>query len=274
MAWVASGIGHGYSSVSIANGRIFTAGVIQKQTYVTALDMDGKPLWQQLNGESWEATGQQPWAVPYTGARGTPTVDGETVYHLSELGRLTAFDCQTGDEQWAVNVLQAFQAGRPNYGLSESVLIQGNRLFCCSGGKNGYIVALDKTSGRAVWTNQDIQDPIGYSSPVLSLIDDVEQLINLSAERIFSVAPSSGRLLWQYPFSNPRGNNATDVIVHEGLVFATTGYGGGSILLQPATSPEVGSVWISKQAAPNGKPVARVPSPTPKVISTAWTNEA
>jgi outer membrane protein assembly factor BamB len=144
LLWTASGIGHGYSSVSIVAGRIFTAGMIGKQTYVTALDMNGKQLWQRLNGESWQASKRQTWAVAYAGSRGTPTVDGETVYHLSEMGRLTAFDIQTGQERWHVDVLKTFAAERPKYGLSESVLIHGNALICCPGGALGYVVALQK----------------------------------------------------------------------------------------------------------------------------------
>jgi len=46
LLWTASGIGHGYSSVAIVGGRIFTAGMIDKKTYVTALDLMGKKLWQ------------------------------------------------------------------------------------------------------------------------------------------------------------------------------------------------------------------------------------
>ena len=70
--WMASGIGHGYSSVTIAGDRIFTAGMINRQTYVTALDMQGKQLWQRLNGQSWQASERQSWAVPYAGCAAGP----------------------------------------------------------------------------------------------------------------------------------------------------------------------------------------------------------
>ena len=148
LLWTASGIGHGFSSVAITGGRIFTAGMIDKQTYVTALDLTGKILWQRLNGQSWEASKRQPWAVPYAGSRGTPTVDADTVYHLSELGRLAAFDIHTGKEQWHLDLLKTFHAKRSKYGFSESVLIYGNTLFCCPGGDSAYMVALEKSTGR------------------------------------------------------------------------------------------------------------------------------
>ncbi|MBN2270135.1 MAG: PQQ-binding-like beta-propeller repeat protein [Sedimentisphaerales bacterium] len=250
LLWKASGIGHGYSSISISGGRIFTAGMIDRQTYVTALDMTGKELWQSLNGQSWQASEQQPWAVPYSGSRGTPTVDGETVYHLSEMGRLTAFDALTGQERWHVDMLKTFDAERPKYGLSESVLIHGDALFCCPGGAGGYVVALEKKTGRLLWANTKIKDPVGYCSPIIARIDDVEQVISMSAERVFSFDPKDGRILWDYPFGNERGNSATDVIVSDGRIYASTGYGGGSVLLQPKRQANgdfsVTMVWKSE----------------------------
>lgn len=180
LLWTNSDIGHGYSTVAIAGGRIFTAGMIKKQTYVTALDMTGKKLWQSLNGQSWQASERQSWAVPYAGSRGTPTVDGETVYHFSELGRLTAFDIETGKERWHLELLKAFEAERPEYGYSESVLIHGDRLFCCPAGARGYMAAFDKATGRTLWANTEIKDAAGNCSAIIASIDGIEQVITLS----------------------------------------------------------------------------------------------
>ena len=250
LIWTASGIGTGYSTVSIADGRIFTAGMIDKQTHVIALDLRGKKLWQKLNGQSWEAEEFQTWAVPYAGARATPTVDGDTVYHLSELGRLTAFDVQTGEERWSVDIMKTFNAEKPEYGYSESVLILGEVLFCCPAGEEGYIAALDKKTGDTLWANNDIKDAVGNCSPVLVDIENQQHLITLSASSILSFDPDNGRLLWQYPYANSRENNVADVIVSDGLVFASSGYGKGSILLEPKKQADgsfsVNPVWTTE----------------------------
>ena len=250
LLWTASGIGHGYSAVSIAGERIFTAGMIDKKTFVIALDLSGKKLWQKLNGQSWEAAAYQTWAVPYAGARATPTVDGVTVYHLSELGRLTAFDIRSGEEKWHVDILKTFNAERPEYGYSESALIHGESLICCPAGEDGYIVALDKGTGRTLWVNTDIKDAVGNCSAVIARIDDYQQVITLSASRILSFDPNNGRLLWDYPFANDRENNVADVVVSDGLVYASTGYGKGSILLQPKQQTggkfSVEPIWTSE----------------------------
>ena len=250
LLWNASGIGHGYSTVSISNGRIFTAGMIDKQTYVIALDMSGKKLWQKLNGQSWQATERQSWAVPYAGARATPTVDGDTVYHFSDLGRLTAFDVQSGKEKWYVDTIETFKAERPEYGYSESVLIHGETLICCPAGEAGYIVALDKNTGRTLWTNTDIHDAVGNGSVVMANIDGYQQLVTLSASRILGFDPKNGKLLWVYPFANDRENNIADAVISNDLVYASSGYGKGSILLQPKRQSDgkfsVIPVWTSE----------------------------
>jgi outer membrane protein assembly factor BamB len=249
LLWTASCIGHGYSSVTIVGERIFTAGMIDKQTYVTALSLNGKQLWQRLNGKSWEASERQSWAVPYAGSRGTPTVDGNSVYHLSEMGRLTAFDIRTGEERWRKDLLEIFDADRPEYGYSESVLVQGDTLFCCPGGSGGYMAALEKGTGRTLWVNTDIKDAVGNCSPVFAEINGIEQVITMSANRVLSFNSKDGRLLWDYAFGNKRENNITDVIINKGLVYASSGYGGGSILLRPQRQTNgkfiVKSVWTS-----------------------------
>jgi outer membrane protein assembly factor BamB len=249
LLWTAAGIGHGYSSVAIAADIIFTAGMIDKQTHVTALDPTGKIIWQRVNGQSWEASARQPWAVPYAGSRATPTVDNETVYHLSELGRLAAFDVRTGKERWHADILQSFRAERPEYGYSESVLIHGNALFCCPGGDAGYVAALDKATGQTLWANTDIKDAVGNCSPVVARIDGLDQLITVSAERVLAFGLEDGRLLWDYAFANKRQNNVADVIVSDGLVCASSGYGKGSVLLRPRRRSDAGfsveSVWTS-----------------------------
>jgi outer membrane protein assembly factor BamB len=235
--------------VAVAGGRIYTAGTLDRETYVTALDLEGKVVWQRRNGRSWEATQRQPWAVPYAGSRGTPTVDESTIYHLAEMGSLRAFDAESGEERWHVELLPAFAADRPKYGLSESVFVHGDALLCCPGGKKGYMVALNKHDGRTLWTNTEIEDPVGYCSPVLARIDGVQQVVTMSADRVFAVKPDDGSLLWTYEFGNHRNNSATDVIVHENLVYASCGYGKGSVLLRPKRQAggrfEVEPVWTT-----------------------------
>jgi len=160
LLWTASGLGRGYSCVTVAGGLIYTAGMLDKQTHVFALDLDGREKWRRLNGPSWETTMRH--AIGYAGSRATPTYDDGWLYHASERGQLTAFDARTGQEHWRLDLFREFDAKVPSYGITESVLIDGDRLIICPGGKKGYIVCLDKRTGKTIWANTEIRDKLGY----------------------------------------------------------------------------------------------------------------
>ena len=230
LAWTVSGLGEGYSSVSVAERYLFTAGVEDRQTYVFAFDLNGKQVWKKPNGQSWETT--LSWAVTYTGARSTPTYDNGVVYHLSEMGQLTAFEYKTGNEIWSLELREQFDAEIPEYGYSESVYIEGARLYCNPAGKKGYIVCLDKNNGDLIWANSEVPGTVGFSSSVLFDYGGYRQIAGVSSNSVYGVDSKSGELLWHVNFENDRSNNITDPIFYNGYVFASTGYGKGSILIK------------------------------------------
>ena len=56
LVWTARGVGHGFATVALSGGRIYTSGNRDGRTIVSALDLDGRPIWQVENGEAWEAS--------------------------------------------------------------------------------------------------------------------------------------------------------------------------------------------------------------------------
>ena len=232
--WMVSGLGKGYSSMSIAGGYLYTAGMIEKQTYVFAFDLNGKQVWKKQNGTSWQTTMSH--ARAYTGSRSTPTYSDGIVYHLSDLGRLAALNSQTGNEIWVLDLRQEFDAEIPEYGYSESVFIEGERLYCNPVGNKGFMICLDKKSGDLIWANTEIPGTVGFSSPVIGEFAGFRQLINLSSNCVYGVDTKTGKLLWRVEYENQRSNNCPDPIFHDGFVFASSGYGRGSTLIKLTSS--------------------------------------
>ena len=230
LLWTVSGLGEGYSTVSIAGGYIFAAGMIEKQTYVFAYNLNGKQIWKMPNGQAWETTMNH--ARSYTGSRSTPTYDNGFVYHLGETGRLAAFDYRTGKEIWFCNLRELFDAEIPEYGYSESILIDGDRLYCNPAGKKGFKVCLNKKDGKLIWVNDEIPGVAGYSSPILAEFGGYRQIINFSSNCIYGADTKTGKLIWSVEYENMRSLNCTDPIFHNGFVLASSGYGKGSILIK------------------------------------------
>jgi outer membrane protein assembly factor BamB len=244
LIWTLDGLGKGYSSVSIAEGFIYTAGTKEQQTYVFAFDLDGKRIWEKANGASWET--EKPWAKTYNGARSTPSYSEGILYHLGELGRLSAFNSRTGELVWSMELREQFDAEIPEYAYSESVFIEGDRLYCCPAGKKAYLICLNKHNGELIWSNSEIKGTVGFSSLISFDQGGYHQIAGLSSNSIFGVDATNGKLLWQVDYENSRSNNVTDPIYHKGHIFASSGYGKGSILIKlkdavDGISPE--TVW-------------------------------
>lgn len=247
LLWTVSGLGEGYSGVSVADGLIYTSGIADNKAYVFSFDLDGKPVWKKPNGQSWSTNMSH--ARTYTGSRGTPTYDNGVLYHLGEGGQLSAFEAKTGKVIWSLDLRLEFDAAMPEYGYSESVLIDGDNLYVRPSGKKGFYVCLDKYRGVLKWANTEIQGLEGYSSPVIAEIEGYRQIISTSSNSYFGLDTRTGTLLWKIDFENQRELNITDAIVFKEYVFITSGYGKGSLLMKLTLSgneiiPEV--IWQSE----------------------------
>jgi len=223
-----SGLGEGYSSVSIADGMIFTAGSVNKQPFVYAFDMQGKLVWKKSAGGAWSTTSS--WASSYTGSRSTPTYDNGVIYFLGEMGRLIAFDSGTGKEIWHRELMEEFGAPVPEYGYAESVMIDGDNLYVRPAGKKGHQICLDKKTGKLIWANTQIPGIEGYTSPVTGMIGGCKQVTGASAICYYGVDTKTGRLLWKIDVVNQQECNIGDAILFDNYVFISSGYAKGSML--------------------------------------------
>jgi outer membrane protein assembly factor BamB len=245
------GIGEGYSSVTIADGLIYTSGKFENQTYVYAFDLNGKPVWKKPNGAAWDV--EVSWASAYNGPRSTPTYDKGVIYHLSEAGRLSAYKSKTGDLIWARELTKDFQAEIPMYGFSESVLIDCNNLYVRPAGKNGFQVCLNKMTGATIWTNNEIPGANGYNSMIISDFGGFHQIIGASSNCFYSVDAKNGKLLWKIDYENQHSLNCSDAIAFNEYIFLTTvGKGCALIKMKPSAGGiSIEKVWQNEQLMDN-----------------------
>ena len=225
VVWSISGLGEGYGSVAIKGDRIYVQGVKEAQSSVFCLNRaDGKIVWVTPLGPR---LGQDKGPGP----RGTPTVENDRLYALTESGELGCLKIADGSVFWRRNILKDFSGRNPRWLISESPLIDGDRLIVTPGGQGASIVALDKITGKTLWTTKELSDEAAYSSCVAADIGNVRTIVGFTGRAGVGVRASDGKLMWRYePVSNRTANIATP-IVHDNKVFYTSAYGTGCALL-------------------------------------------
>jgi outer membrane protein assembly factor BamB len=225
VVWSAAMLGAGYGSVAVQGDRVWLQGLRNNQSVVSSLNRaDGKPVWVRVLGPAGD-NDRGP------GPRSTPTIDGDRLYALSETGDLACLRTSDGTVVWQRNILKEFRAGNPYWLLSESPLVDGNLVIVSPGGRGAGIVALDKMSGKTVWTSKELSDGAGYASPIIADVGGVRTIMNFTADAGVGVRATDGKLMWRNTQpANGTANIATPVY-SDGKVFFTSSYGTGASLL-------------------------------------------
>ena len=224
LLWKVESIGEGYASYAVAGGKLFTQGQKDGRQFLIAIDAKtGKTLWELRHGETYGNNRGN-------GPRGTPTIDGDRVYALGADGNLICAATATGQKIWEVNLLAKFGGSNIKWGLSESPLIDGEKLIVNAGGPGASVVALKKSDGSLIWKSES--DEAGYSSAVIAEVGGIKMYVLLTGEAAIGLRADTGKLLWRYTrVSNSTANIATP-IVRGDLVFVSTDYGTGCALLK------------------------------------------
>jgi outer membrane protein assembly factor BamB len=227
--------GIGFSSFTVADGRVYTTGHTDGKDTVFCLDAaSGKLNWKHdyaadLGDKYYEG-----------GTSATPTIENGKAYHLSRWGDLFCFDAATGKVVWQKNIQKETEANIPDWGYAGSPLVHGD-LLILNVGKAG--TAVEKATGKLVWKSDT--DNAGYSTAYPITVNGKEQVVIGSGRAYKGVDPKNGTVLWEHTWSTSYGVNAADPILSGTKLFISSGYNKGCALLDLA-SAEPKEVWRSR----------------------------
>jgi len=218
LLWKVDGLGRGWSSPIVVGGRLYVTGDVDDDLVVFAFDTAGRIEWQAKNGEAWKGS--------FPGARACCAFSEGRLYHMNAHGRVACLDAASGEELWAVDILERFLAKNITWALSECLLVDGPRVIVTPGGKKALMAALDKRTGETVWTTEPLgEDRTSHSSPVLFRYAGRRLMAQCSSAHGFGVDADTGKLLWTVPLKNQYGVNVATPVYGSGRVFHVTPYG-------------------------------------------------
>jgi outer membrane protein assembly factor BamB len=240
--------GKGHSSPVLWGKKLFlTSGdPATGKRHLVCLDAaTGKQLWVRSHSFPQYATHQF-----NNFASGTPAVDAEQVYFIfgtAESFVVHAYD-HTGNARWQRD-LGAFQV---QHGAGNSPVVIGDIVVVAKepDKAEGLVAGLDRKTGEIRWKRVRPSREVPYSTPMLYQPKEgpAELIVTSGLHGFTSLDPKTGDLNWELSGVFNRRTVASPVLLPNGLIFQTTGDGGGNRLaaaIQPG----------SKKSAATGKVV-------------------
>ena len=257
----------GFSSFAVAGDKAIT---------LIGKDIDGNPMevCVALDANSGETLWEAPlWLREYghdggnagesdnkggDGPRSTPTIDGDRVFVFDAHLRLYSLSIEDGSVQWKVDLERDYNAENIRCLNAISPVISGDRLFVGGGGRNQALLCFNKTDGKLLWKSES--DTITHSTPVVTEILGVPQVIYFTQQGLVAVSPDEGDVLWRYDYKF-NVSTAASPVVWEDIVYCSAGYDVGA-----------GAVKISKSADGTGLEAKEIYRRDGNDLANHWSN--
>ncbi len=224
LLWHFEGLGEGHASAAIAGDRVYTAGILEGIGYLYCFDLNGKMVWKVPYGEEWVES--------WPGVRSTPLVTNGKIYQLSGFGKLVCRNADNGEFIWSVDVLKEYHGPNIKWGMTENLLIDGNKLFCTVGAAEANVVALNPNTGELIWKSSGKGEASAYGSPALIKLEKKHILVTQTANSILGIDAGNGTLLWSIDQPNKYSVHANTPLYHEGYLYCVSGYGKGGVMIK------------------------------------------
>ena len=225
LLWEFDSLGNGYGSPVITKKYIFVNGEVDTVTWLFALDLNGRYLWKSGIGKEW--------VLSYPGSRSTPTVADDLVYVTAGWGQVSCLEARSGKERWSVNMLTDFHGQIPRFGFSESLLVDGNTVYCSPGNRDTNVVALDRFTGKINWISKGAGEMTAYCSPIMIILPQRKILVTFSKTTLLGIDSKDGTLLWSYKQEGQDIDCQVNTPFYEnGMIYGVAGNGNGAFKLK------------------------------------------
>jgi outer membrane protein assembly factor BamB len=221
--------GEGYAGAAVREGRVYLmdydAG--NKQNALRCLSLaDG--------GEIWRYAYPLPIKRNHGITRTMPVVTDKYVVAMDPKCHVFCVDAASGQLRWGVNLVSEYGATVPQWYAGQCPLIEAGAVILAPGGPAALLAAVDIETGKTLWRSPNPRGwKMTHSSVTAMEFGGRRIYVYCASGGVAGISAKDGALLWDTDvWKISFATVPSPLVVGEGKIFLSGGYGAGSMLLQ------------------------------------------
>lgn len=223
-------LGEGHAAPAVYNGKVYV------------LDYDEAAREDQLRCFLL-ATGEELWRRGYRVflkrnhglSRTIPAVNEKFVVTIGPRCQVMCVNRTNGDFLWGIDLEKEYGTEIPFWYTGQCPLLDGDTAIIATGGK-ALLIAVDCNTGKKLWETPNPRGwKMSHSSVMPMFIREKKFYVYMAIGGVCGISATGndrGKLMWETAEFAPPVVAPSPVILDDGKIFLTAGYGAGSALIQ------------------------------------------
>ncbi|MCX6249419.1 MAG: PQQ-binding-like beta-propeller repeat protein [Bacteroidetes bacterium] len=241
-------LGEGHAAPAVYGGRVYL------------LDYDEKKKSDALRCFSL-TTGKELWRREYKVhlkrnhglSRTIPAVNDKYAVTIGPKCQVMCVDRLTGDLKWGIDMVKQYGTEVPFWYTGQCPLLEGDTVVLAPGGK-ALLTGINCKTGKPYWeTSNPKQWKMSHASVMKATIGGKKMYIYFAIGGVCGVSASgtdTGQVLWEMNKFAPAVVAPSPLVLNDGRILLTAGYGSGTAMIQVKEKTGTWSVVMLQQFRP------------------------
>jgi len=223
-------LGEGHAAPVIQNGKVYLLDYLEKEK-ADALRCfslkTGEELWQRKYNVHIKRN--------HGMSRTVPAINSKYIVTIGPKGHVMCNNPETGEYLWGIDLVAEYNTEIPFWYTGQCPLIIDDVAIIAPGGSS-MIIGVDCDSGEVIWETPNPDNwGMSHSSIMPMTLDGKKMYVYAAIGGICGISANGediGTILWKTTEFAPNVVAPSPLVLNDGKIFMTAGYGAGSILLQ------------------------------------------
>jgi outer membrane protein assembly factor BamB len=241
-------LGEGHSAPVIYNGKVYIL------DYEESKKSDALRCFSLIDGkEIWKRSYKNHVKRNHGMSRTTPAITDSFIVTLGPKGHAMCSNLNTGKLLWGIDLVKEYKSEIPFWYTGQCPMIDENVAIFAPAGTS-LLIGIDCKTGKVIWQTPNAENwkmshssimPMTFNGKKMYVYAAIGGITGVSAEK-----ENMGEILWTLKDFAPSVVAPSPLILDNGKIFMTAGYGAGSILFQLKPKNNKFEVSILQQFKP------------------------